>query len=79
MTLGTGIGIGLVINGALVHGLVHPEGGHMRLTKHEKDKEFTGVCEFHHDCLEGLAASGSVLKRKALTDIDQVSSVRFRQ
>jgi hypothetical protein len=52
VTIGTGIGVGMIINGQCVHGLLHPEGGHVRVAKLEKDKDFKGVCAFHGDCLE---------------------------
>lgn len=64
MTVGTGIGIGIVINKKVVHGLVHPEGGHMRLNKLPYDSDFPGVCPFHGDCLEGLCTNISIAKRK---------------
>ena len=71
ITIGTGVGIGLMVNGKLVHGLVHPEGGHMRITKHTDEIGFDGVCPFHKDCLEGLCTNNSIAKRKgiAITEI----------
>jgi fructokinase len=55
LTIGTGIGGGALIDGQLLHGLVHPEMGHMRVPRHPDD-EYEGSCPFHGDCLEGLAA-----------------------
>lgn len=56
MTIGTGIGGGVVVNGVPVHGMLHPEVGHMLLRPHPKDPKPEGVCPFHAGCLEGLAA-----------------------
>lgn len=64
VTVGTGIGVGLVVNGKVVHGLTHPEGGHIFIQKHMDDAQFEGVCPFHKNCLEGLARTGAVAKRK---------------
>ncbi len=52
LTIGTGIGGGAMAGGRLVHGLHHPEMGHIRVPH---DGSFAGVCPFHGDCLEGLA------------------------
>ena len=62
-TIGTGIGFGVYLNGQLVHGLLHPETGHMILNKHETDKEFIGPCPYHDSCLETLASGPSIEKR----------------
>ncbi|KAF0108635.1 MAG: fructokinase [Anaerolineaceae bacterium] len=59
-TIGTGIGAGVIANGKVVHGLTHPETGHVRIP-HDREKDpFAGICPFHADCFEGLA-SGSAL------------------
>jgi fructokinase len=63
VTIGTGIGGGAVVGGKLLHGLSHPEMGHMRLSRHLDDMDFAGVCPFHGDCLEGLA-SGPAIKAR---------------
>jgi len=63
MTIGTGIGGGALVNGKLLHGLIHPEMGHIFLP-HDKEKDpFQGSCSFHVDCFEGLAAGPSIEKR----------------
>ena len=59
LTIGTGIGGGALVNGRLLHGLMHPEMGHIRIMRREGDT-FPGCCPFHKDCLEGLAAGPAV-------------------
>jgi fructokinase len=63
LTIGTGIGGGGLVNGKLMHGLVHPEMGHMRLPHDLKRDPFVGVCPFHGDCLEGLANGPAIEAR----------------
>lgn len=62
ITIGTGIGIGVMVNGSLLHGMLHPEGGHILMSKHEKDS-FQGVCPYHANCFESLA-SGPAIERR---------------
>jgi fructokinase len=78
VTVGTGIGVGLVVNGAIVHGLLHPEMGHIRVARHPTLETLaTGTCPFHGDCLEGLAASGALLQRigKSSTETDALKAL----
>ncbi|MCA9965411.1 MAG: ROK family protein [Anaerolineales bacterium] len=62
-TIGTGIGGGGMINGRLMHGLIHPEMGHMRLPRDPEQDPFAGACPYHGDCFEGLAAGPAIGKR----------------
>lgn len=62
ITLGTGIGAGAVVNGQLVHGLVHPEMGHVRVPRIPGD-ELPGVCARHGDCWEGLCSGPALAAR----------------
>lgn len=57
MTVGTGIGVGMFLNGDLVGRPTHPEFGHIRVARHKDDQAFPGTCELHGDCLEGLASA----------------------
>lgn len=62
LTIGTGIGGGAYLDGRLVHGLLHPEMGHIYVRRHPQDT-YEGTCPFHRDCLEGLAAGPSIQNR----------------
>ncbi len=57
LTVGTGIGGGGLVNGQLMHGLIHPEMGHIRIPHDWKADPYPGFCPYHGDCLEGLAAA----------------------
>lgn len=63
LTIGTGIGGGGMMGGRLMHGLIHPEMGHVRLPRDVEADPFEGICPFHGDCLEGLA-SGPALEAR---------------
>ena len=63
LTIGTGLGGGGMVNGKLMHGLMHPEMGHM-LIPHDWDGDpYSGFCTYHHDCLEGLATGPAIEDR----------------
>lgn len=62
-TIGTGIGMGGLVNNSLLHGLTHPEAGHM-IMKHDLNRDpFPGSCTYHRDCFEGLATGLSLQQR----------------
>ena len=65
ITVGTGIGGGLVIDGKAVHGAAHAEMGHIYPRRHDEDRRFEGTCPHHGDCLEGLASGPAIKARWA--------------
>lgn len=73
ITVGTGIGGGLVLNGKPVHGGAHPEMGHIYPRRHSSDRDFEGVCPHHSDCLEGLA-SGPAIKARWGASLSELPS-----
>jgi fructokinase len=62
VTVGTGIGGGIFSNGSLVHGLAHPELGHIKVQREASDS-FVGLCPYHRDCIEGMASGPAIGKR----------------
>jgi len=60
VTIGTGVGGGVLSNGKTVHGLLHPEVGHALLVPHPDDPNPRGVCPYHAGCIEGLAAGPAI-------------------
>ena len=76
LTIGTGIGGGVLAEGKLLHGLLHPEMGHMYVRRHPNDT-YEGKCPYHKDCFEGLAAGPAIearwLKKGVeLADVEEV-------
>jgi fructokinase len=63
ITVGTGIGGGAVVNGRILHGLLHPEFGHIRIPHDREADPFEGICPYHGDCLEGLASGEAIRQR----------------
>jgi fructokinase len=63
LTIGTGIGGGALVSGKLLHGVSHPEMGHIRIPHDLASDPFTGICPFHGDCLEGLASGPAIHAR----------------
>ena len=63
LTIGTGIGGGGLVNGKLMHGLIHPEMGHIRVPHDLQEDPFPGRCPYHGDCLEGLACGPAIEER----------------
>lgn len=62
ITIGTGIGAGIYIEGKLLHGMLHPEAGHVLIRKRENDT-YQGKCPYHKQCLEGLASGPAIEER----------------
>jgi fructokinase len=65
VTVGTGVGVGLVVNRRLAHGIGHPELGHIRIARKAGD-DWRGACTFHRDCVEGLASGAAIAARANL-------------
>ena len=63
ITVGTGIGGGVVVNNSLIHGLTHPEIGHMPAVQDVNSDPFSGICPYHSNCIEGLASGPAIEKR----------------
>ncbi len=63
LTIGTGIGGGSMVEGNLLHGLIHPEMGHIHLPHDRERDPYGGFCPYHGDCFEGLAAGPAIEAR----------------
>jgi len=73
ITVGTGIGGGVILGGTPHHGLSHPEMGHLRPPRHVHDQDFPGSCPFHRDCYEGLI-SGPAIEARWGVSLSQLPS-----
>jgi len=73
VTTGTGIGGAVLVGGVPIHGLMHPEIGHIFPRRHPLDLGFSGTCPFHGDCMEGLASGPAIVARsgKSLLQLDE--------
>lgn len=69
ITVGTGVGVGVYANGNLLHGLMHPEAGHILLQRKEGDG-FRSNCPYHENCMEGLASGPAIEVRYGKKAID---------
>lgn len=70
VTVGTGIGAGIVVNGKLLQGVTHPEVGHMLMPRASLQDDYEGCCPFHKGCLEGLASGTAINKRWGINGKD---------
>lgn len=73
ITIGTGIGAGISVDGKLVHGILHPEAGHIILMPHPEDT-YKGKCPYHGNCFEGMASGPAIEERwgqKAINLVDR--------
>lgn len=70
ITIGTGVGVGVIIDHKPYHGMMHPEGGHILLSPRLDDPMQEGVCPYHKNCFEGLAAGPSLEKRWGVKGVE---------
>jgi len=73
ITIGTGVGVGIYSGGRLLHNMLHPEAGHVLLTKHPEDS-YEGKCPYHGACFEGLAAGPAIDGRYGVSALELVDN-----
>jgi len=74
ITIGTGIGGGVFINGKLINGKHHPELGHMFIPNINPNDIYSGICPFHSNCLEGYASGPAMIAKWNIQDFNLIDS-----
>ena len=81
ITVGTGVGVGVIVGGRPYHGMIHPEGGHIFVAPREDDPMPKGICPYHGNCLEGLASGPAIERRwgRKGIELSEISAVWERE